>query len=49
MLAAGYEEGFIPDSHHHRKRVYFVDNDGLDYEFVQYYSDDFTERNDYDL
>ena len=49
MLAAGYEEGFIPDSHHNRKRVYFVDNDGLDYEFVQYYSDDFTERNDYGL
>jgi len=49
MLSAGYREGFVPEPHPHRKRVYFIDNNGMEYEFVQYYSDDFAERNDYDL
>jgi len=49
MLAAGYREGFVPEPHPHRKRVYFLDTDGMEYEFVQYYSDDFAERNDYDV
>lgn len=49
MLSAGYREGFHPKPHPHHKRVYFIDNDGMEYEFVQYYSDDFTKRNDYDL
>lgn len=49
MLSAGYREGFVPEPHPHRKRVYFIDNDGMDYEFVQYYSDDYEKRNDYDL
>ena len=49
MLAAGYREGFVPGPHPHRKRVYFIDDDGMEYEFVQYHSDDFAERNDYDL
>ena len=49
MLAAGYREGFVPEPHPYRKRVYFVDDDGLEYEFVQYYSDDSAERNDYAL
>ena len=49
MLAHGYQEGFIPEPHPHRKRVYFKDRDGMEYEFIQYYSDIFAERNDYDL
>ena len=49
MLEAGYREGFVPAPHPHRKRVYFIDDDGMEYEFVQYYSDDFSERNDYKL
>ena len=49
MLSAGYREGFVPEPHPQRKRVYFIDNDGMEYEFVQYYSDDFAKRNDYDL
>ncbi len=49
MLAAGYQEGFVPEPHPHRKRVYFIDNNGMEYEFIQYYSDDFAKRNDYDL
>ena len=49
MLDAGYKEGFVPEPHPYRKRVYFIDDDGMEYEFIQYYSDDVTERNDYDL
>ena len=37
------------DSHPHRRRVYYVDDNGLDWEFVQYLSEDFSERNDYSL
>jgi catechol 2,3-dioxygenase-like lactoylglutathione lyase family enzyme len=47
LLAAGYQEGFIADPHPHRKRIYFHDADGLEWEFVQYFSDDPDERNDY--
>ena len=49
MLAAGYKEGFVPEPHPHRRRVYFIDPDGMENEFVQYFSDDTAERNDYDL
>jgi len=49
MLSAGYREGFVPEPHPCRKRVYFVDNDGMDYEFIQYYSYDILKKNDYDL
>ena len=49
MLSAGYREGYVPDPNPHHKRVYLVDGDGMEYEFVQYYSDDFAKRNDYDL
>ena len=32
-----------------RKRVYFYDPEGNDWEFVQYFSQDPAERNDYEL
>lgn len=47
MLRAGYREGYVPDPHPHRKRVYIIDADGMEHEFVQYYADDFAKRNDY--
>ena len=47
MLAAGYEESTVPNVHPARKRVYFLDPEGNDWEFVQYYTDDPAERNDY--
>lgn len=47
MLAAGHREGFVPEPHPHRKRVYILDGNGMEYEFIQYYSDDFAKRNDY--
>ena len=46
---AGYRESTIPNSHPHRRRVYFRDPEGNDWEFVQYSSQDPTERNDYSL
>lgn len=49
LAAAGFKDSTYPNNHPHRKRVYFNDADGNDWEFVQYFSDDHTERNDYDL
>ena len=48
LADAGYEEGFQPGEHPHRRRVYFLDSDGNEYEFVEYYSDDPAERNSYE-
>ena len=47
LEAAGYKEGNKGEHHPHRKRIYYVDADGLEWEFVQYFSDDPAERNDY--
>ncbi len=47
MLAAGYQESTVPNSHPARQRVYFLDPEGNDWEFVQYFSADPAERNDY--
>jgi catechol 2,3-dioxygenase-like lactoylglutathione lyase family enzyme len=47
MLAAGYRETTTPNAHPHRRRVYFADAEGNDWEFVEYLSRDPAERNDY--
>lgn len=49
LKAAGYRESTVPNAHPHRKRVYFYDPDGNDWEFVQYFSKNPADRNDYDL
>lgn len=49
LKAAGYRDSTVPNAHPHRKRVYFYDPDGNDWEFIQYFSQDPAERNDYDL
>jgi catechol 2,3-dioxygenase-like lactoylglutathione lyase family enzyme len=49
LSAAGFRDSTYPNSHPHRKRVYFYDADGNDWEFVQYFSDKPSERNDYEL
>jgi catechol 2,3-dioxygenase-like lactoylglutathione lyase family enzyme len=49
LKAAGYRESTVPNTHPHRQRVYFYDPDGNDWEFVQYFSQDPAERNDYEL
>ena len=47
MLAAGYRETTTPNAHPHRRRVYFADAEGNDWEFVEYLSRAPGERNDY--
>jgi len=49
LSAAGYRDSTVPNMHPHRKRVYFYDPDGNDWEFVQYFSQDPAKRNDYEL
>ena len=48
LLAGGFVESTVPNAHPHRKRVYFFDPEGNDWEFVQYFSGDPAERNDYE-
>ena len=47
MLTAGYRDSTVPNNHEFRKRVYFYDPEGNDWEFVQYFSEDPAERNAY--
>ncbi|MCP5060671.1 MAG: VOC family protein [bacterium] len=49
LAAAGYKDTTVPNDHPHRKRVYFTDSEGNDWEFVQYLSKDPAERNDYEV
>ena len=49
MVDAGYRDSTIPNDHPHRRRVYFYDPEGNDWEFVQYLSSDPDDRNDYNL
>jgi hypothetical protein len=37
------------DSHPYRRRVYYLDDNGIHWEFVQYLSGDAAQRNDYSL
>lgn len=46
---AGYEDSTVPNAHPHRKRIYFYDPEGNDWEFIQYLSDDPAKRHDYQL
>ncbi len=49
LHAAGIEpsDSSALDEHPHRRRVYYVDGNGLDWEFVEYLSDQPSLRNDY--
>jgi catechol 2,3-dioxygenase-like lactoylglutathione lyase family enzyme len=47
MLEAGYKPNLKINDHPARKRIYFYDPDGNDWEFVEYLTDDLTQRNDY--
>jgi hypothetical protein len=39
----------VANRHPHRRRVYFADREGNDWEFVEYASDRPEERNDYEI
>lgn len=47
LRSAGYQDSTVLNRHPHRRRVYFYDPDGNDWEFVQYLSDDPAQRHDY--
>lgn len=47
LLEAGYERSYPKQIQRYRVRDYFLDSDGIEYEFVQYHSDKPEERNDY--
>jgi hypothetical protein len=49
MSRAGYTDSTVENHHPYRKRVYFYDPDGNDWEFVQYLSGDPGKRHDYTL
>jgi catechol-2,3-dioxygenase len=49
LRSAGYLDTTVPNEHPHRKRVYFTDPEGNDWEFVQYFTQDAASRNDYKL
>ena len=49
LTNAGYKPGLKAQEHPHRKRIYFYDDDGNEFEFVEYLSADPEERNDYQL
>lgn len=43
----GMSPNLVAAKHPARKRVYFYDPEGNDWEFVQYFTTDPSERNDY--
>ena len=49
LLAADYIESTVENNHPFRKRFYFYDPEGRDWEFVEYLSEKLEERNDYTL
>ena len=55
LMARLTEAGFEPDDaanlndHPYRRRVYYLDGNGIEYEFIQYLSNDPAQRNDYTL
>ncbi len=48
LLFAGYERSYPIQEEKYRIREYFVDAEGYEYEFVEYYSDNENERNYHD-
>ncbi|WP_028023897.1 VOC family protein [Enterovibrio calviensis] len=49
LKAAGFKQVSFDESHPSRKRAYFYDTDGIQWEFIEYLTDDFGSRNDYVL
>ena len=49
LRAGGYIESTVDNNHLFRKRLYFYDPEGRDWEFVEYLSENLEERNDYIL
>lgn len=51
LAKAGYAPADASElnGHPYRRRIYYIDGNGLDWEFVEYLSANINERNDYSL
>ena len=49
LKSAGYQESTPVNNHPYRKRIYFFDRDGNDWEFIQYLTDALAKRHDYTI
>lgn len=49
LEAAGYKRSYPLVEHKFRRREYFYDHEGNDFELIEYFSDKNSERNDYEL
>ena len=47
LRAAGYEPHHLGEDHPHRRNLYYVNEEGLEFEFVEYFSDVPAEKNLY--
>ncbi|WP_154124718.1 VOC family protein [Grimontia hollisae] len=47
LREAGYKEVSFDKTHPARKRAYFLDSDGNEWEFIEYLTDTIASRNDY--
>jgi hypothetical protein len=47
LTDAGYAEGLSSPDHPNRRRIYFFDAEGNEYEFVEYLQSDTASRNNY--
>eukprot|EP00008_Paramoeba_atlantica_P013115 CAMPEP_0201476486 /NCGR_PEP_ID=MMETSP0151_2-20130828/1687_1 /ASSEMBLY_ACC=CAM_ASM_000257 /TAXON_ID=200890 /ORGANISM="Paramoeba atlantica, Strain 621/1 / CCAP 1560/9" /LENGTH=148 /DNA_ID=CAMNT_0047856865 /DNA_START=111 /DNA_END=557 /DNA_ORIENTATION=+ len=48
LVSAGYKKGIPAKDHPHRKRAYFYDHAGFEWEIVQYLTEKVEDRNAYD-
>jgi len=47
LTNAGYSEGISSPDNPHRRRIYFFDNEGNEYEFVEYLNPEIASHNNY--
>jgi len=47
LARAGYEPSLLGPEHPHRRNVYFIDGEGLEFEFVEYLTDIPSQKNLY--
>ncbi len=47
LREAGYEPSHLGETHPHRRNVYYIDPEGLEFEFIEYMSDMPAEKNLY--
>jgi catechol 2,3-dioxygenase-like lactoylglutathione lyase family enzyme len=49
LESAGYKQNYTPEESQWRRRYYFGDDDGLQWEFIEYLTDDPALINNYEL